>query len=411
MVTSHKTVAVIGAGPAGMMAAGAAANAGHSVMILEKNSHAGAKLDITGKGRCNITNLADMDELMRNIRNQAKFLLSAFARFSPDDTCRFFEALGVPLKTERGRRVFPMSDSARDITKALAGFAKSGGARFAFDHPVEGILVEKGAVSGVRLKDGRRIPCDAVILATGGRSYPKTGSTGDGYVMARALGHTVVPPVGSLVPLVSQDSFCAQMQGLSLKNTGLKLIKDGKCVFSDFGELLFTHFGVSGPMALSASAYMRDYHRHGYTIVLDLKPALTEDELDRRLISDFEKFKNRDFANSLSELLPVKMIPVVIALSGIPERIKTNAVTRAQRRSLVMLLKGFPIRIANPRPIDEAIVTAGGISTGEIDPRTMESKRIKSLYFAGEVIDVDAFTGGYNLQIAWSTGHLAGISV
>lgn len=407
----RKTVAVIGAGPAGMIAAGFAAAAGHRVTVFEKNKSAGTKLNITGKGRCNVTNRASMSVLLENIPNNPKFLLSAFSAFTPENVCEFFETLGVSLKTERGRRVFPESDRARDITGALLKFIKNSGAHLSVLHPVESILTENGAASGVLFESGDAFACDAVILAAGGKSYPGTGSTGDGFSMAAALGHTIVPPVASLVPLESNDGYCAQMQGLSLRNVGAKVFRDEKCIFSDFGELLFTHFGVSGPLVLSASAQMRDYNVCRYRILVDLKPALDEQALDKRLLSDFDKFKNRDFMNSLSELLPAKMIPVIVNLSGIPERSKTNAVTRAQRQTLISLLKGFPINISGSRPIDEAIVTSGGIETKEINPKTMESRFVKSLYFAGEVIDVDALTGGYNLQIAWSTGHLAGISI
>ena len=398
---------VIGGGAAGMMAALTAAQRGKNVILLEHEKFCGKKLRITGKGRCNVCNDCDVRSFLKNVPGNAKFLYSALNRFSPADTMAFFESLGVPLKTERGNRVFPVSDNAHDVARALEAAMKRAGVKLAFANAEE-IVTDGGAVSAIRCTDGL-IECQSALIATGGASYPLTGSTGDGYRMARALGHTVTPLRPSLVPLESDDPDCAEMQGFSLKNVTLTLLdKNGKVCYSELGEMMFTHFGVTGPLVLSASAHMRDDALAPYRIELDLKPGLDEKKLDARLLRDFEKYKNRDFANALSDLAGRTMIPVLIRRSGIPGDTKVNAVTREQRQALLRLFKAFPVSVRGPRPIAEAIITSGGVSVREIDPRTMESKLVRGLYFAGEVLDVDAYTGGFNLQIAWSTGRMAG---
>lgn len=398
---------VIGGGAAGMMAAITAAAGGAAVKVLERNPKVGRKLYITGKGRCNVTNNCSAEEVLRSTPCNGKFLYSCMERFPPAETMAFFEELSVPLKTERGNRVFPASDKAADIIDALLRELRRKKVELV-ETRATGLLVEGGAVRGVTTEQGE-FTGDAVILATGGVSYPLTGSTGDGYEMARALGHTVVQPKGSLVPLCSDDPCCPQMQGLSLKNTGMKVKNEkGKVVYQDQGELLFTHFGLSGPMVLSASAHLRRFDRERYTVCLDLKPALDEEKLDERLLRDFEEKSNRDFINALDGLLPRAMIPVMVERTGIPPETKVHSITRAQRRRLLELLKCFPIVLTGPRPVEEAIVTSGGIKVSEIDPKTMQSKLVPGLFFAGEIIDVDAYTGGFNLQIAWATGHAAG---
>ena len=399
-------IIVIGAGPAGMFAAATAARDGARVTVLEKNHRQGRKLMITGKGRCNITNNTTVEGLVAGCAVGGRFLYSAFSRFSPADTIGFFEERGVPLKTERGNRVFPVSDKAVDINDALVACCRERGVRFVTDSPVTAIETENGRVTGVRTAD-RLMPCDACILATGGASYPATGSTGDGYAFARALGHTVTPLSPSRVPLETAERDCAEMQGLSLKNVGITVSdQKGKKVYEDFGELLFTHFGLSGPVILSASSHIRS--APGHVVSIDLKPALSAEKLDERIRRDFSEELNRDFANSLGGLLPKSMIPVIVRRSGIPAETKINSVTREQRRALAALLKAYKLNVAAFRPIDEAIVTSGGVATKEIDPKTMRSKLIGGLYFAGEIIDVDAHTGGFNLQIALSTGFCAG---
>lgn len=404
----YPTIAVIGGGAAGLMAAGCAARAGARVLLFESNPKVGRKIYITGKGRCNVTNCCDVPQVLANVPVNPRFLYSALGQFSPQDAMAFFESLGVPLKVERGNRVFPVSDKAADIVDALFAFVKKQGVQLVFQ-PVSRIVSENGAVCGVEA-GGKTYEADRVIVATGGASYPATGSTGDGYRFARALGHTIVPPRPSLVPLVESGDVCREMMGLSLKNVRLAAFEDGKKVFEDFGEMLFTHFGVSGPLVLSASAHMRHFGSKSYRLAIDLKPALDEKTLDKRLLGDFEKHKNSDFINALGELLPRKMIPVVVRLSGIDARGKVHSVTRAQRQSLVRLLKAFPVEISGARPIAEAIITSGGVAVKEVNPKTMESKKVPGLYFAGEVLDVDAYTGGFNLQIAWATGRLAGLS-
>lgn len=403
-----KNVAIIGAGAAGMMAAAVSAGQGNRVTLIEKMPRPGRKLMITGKGRCNLTNACfDLEDLVAQVTSNQKFLYSAFSAFMPYDTIALFESLGVPTKIERGGRVFPVSDRAVDVVDALVRHAKKSGASFVFS-PAEQILCENGRIAAVQLQNGEVLPCDSLCIATGGKSYPGTGSAGDGYRFARSLGHTVTPLRPGLVGLVSPDAFCGQMQGLSLKNAGFVLLKNGKEVYRDFGELLFTHYGVSGPVVLSASSHIDTFSGADYTVSVDLKPALDDKKLDERILRDFSAAANRNFSNALGALLPAKMIPVVVARSGISADKKVNQITHGERAGLVRLLKNFSLRVTDFRPIEEAIITRGGVDVREIDPKTMRSKRIDNLYFAGEVLDVDAYTGGYNLQIAFSTGYLCG---
>ena len=402
----NKKITVVGGGAAGMMAAIRASELGASVTLLEPNERLGKKLNITGKGRCNVTNNAGPEELLANVPKNGKFLYSAFSRFDGRDTMAFFEGLGVPLKTERGKRVFPVSDSAFDISAALERRLKALRVTIVRDRAVR-LDIAEGTVIGVTGEKGA-YSADAVILATGGVSYPATGSTGEGHRMAAEAGHTVTPLQGSLVPLKEQGNDCARMQGLSLRNVQLTVFENEKKIYTDFGEMLFTHFGVSGPLVLSASAHMRRFDKKKYRLEIDLKPALDEPTLDKRLLSDFEKYANSDFCNALDELLPQKLIPVVVERSGIESRRKVHDITREQRRELLRQLKHFSVEIAGLRPVTDAIITSGGVKVGEIDPKTMESKRVKGLYFSGELIDVDAYTGGFNLQIAWATGRAAG---
>jgi predicted Rossmann fold flavoprotein len=406
---------VIGGGPAGMMAAGTAARNGLSVWLLEKNAVLGKKLRITGKGRCNVTNACDVRTVVESTPTNGRFLYGAVSQFSPSDTAAFFESLGIPLKVERGNRVFPVSDKAADIAEALIGFVRSAGVKI-LRGEAKKLLVEDGRVRGVELKDGKIITAANVAVCCGGASYPGTGSTGDGYLLAKQAGHPVTPLRPSLVPLTAQAEDaqdCRDMMGLSLKNIAIRVTdtKTKKVVYEDFGEMLFTHFGLSGPVILSASAHMRNMEPGRYRVSIDLKPALTPEKLDARLLRDFEKNRNRDFSNSLSELLPHKFIPVAVRRSGIPPETKCHSLTREMRRSFASLLKNFEIGIEGFRPIAEAIVTSGGVEVGLVDPKTMESKLVHGLYFAGEVLDVDAYTGGFNLQIAFSTGRLAGNSM
>ena len=402
-------VVVIGGGAAGMLCSAAAAERGLKVILLEPNKVLGRKLRITGKGRCNVTNNCDINEFLNNIPGDGRFLYSALNRLSPRDTMEMFEGLGLNLKTERGNRVFPVSDNANDVVGALQRWLNRTGVRVVHDS-AKHILAENNAVTGVETSDAV-IECRAAVICTGGLSYPLTGSTGAGYAMAQELGHTVTPTRPSLVPLESDDDYCAEIQGFSLKNVTLSAYEDGKLIYKELGEMLFTHFGVSGPLVLSASSHMRRFGEARYELRIDLKPGLDEKKLDARLLRDFEKYANRDFANSLGDLAGKAMIPVLVRLSGIPAETKVNSITREQRHELLKLLKSFPVSITGPRPIDEAIVTSGGVSTREINPRTMQSKLVDGLYFAGEVMDLDAYTGGFNLQIAWSTAYVAANSI
>ena len=401
---------VIGGGPAGMMAAGTAAERGAKVALIEKNQRNGKKLLITGKGRCNVTNDCDRDTFFANLPVNSKFMYSAFSRFTNRDVMDFFEQRGVALKVERGNRVFPVSDKAADINNALIDYCRQNGVRVMRD-TVTSIGSQEGRVISVSTEGGEEIPCGACIVATGGLSYPLTGSTGDGYRFAREAGHTVVQPKPSLVPLVIQEKDCRDAQGLSLRNIAITVTEpgSGKVIYRDFGEMLFTHFGMSGPVILSASSHIRDI-RKPYLISIDLKPALSLEQLDARIQRDFTQNINKDFGNSLSKLLPQKIISVIIKRTGIPYNTKVNAIRREQRLALAELLKHLDFTVTGFRPIDEAIITSGGVKVSEINPRTMESKLVEGLYFAGEVIDVDAPTGGFNLQIAFSTGRCAGIA-
>lgn len=401
-----KRVLVIGGGAAGMMAAITAAENGAAVTLLEPNERLGKKLNITGKGRCNVTNNADLPTLLANVPRNGKFLYSAFSRFDGREAMAFFEGIGVPLKTERGNRVFPVSDRAFDISGALERRLRALRVKLVRDRAVS-LTLENGTVTGAAGEKGS-YSAEAVILATGGVSYPATGSTGEGHRMAAAAGHTVTPLQGSLVPLREQGNDCARMQGLSLRNVGLTVFENDKKLYTDFGELLFTHFGLSGPLILSASAHMRHFEKKAYRIEIDLKPALDEQQLDKRLLSDFAKYANSDFCNALDDLLPQKLIPVMVEKAQIPPHQKVHDLTKEQRRTFLQLLKHFPVAIAGPCPVTDAIVTSGGVKVSEIDPTTMRSKLVKGLYFAGEIIDVDAYTGGFNLQIAWATGRAAG---
>lgn len=401
------SIAVIGAGAAGLIAAGTAASLGADVLLFETNPKVGRKIYITGKGRCNVTNNCETSNILANIPVNPRFLYSALGNFNAQDTMNFFESLGVPLKTERGNRVFPISDKASDIVDALFSYVKKQGVKIVF-HTVNDVLEHQ---NGFLIKtDDKQFTVDRVIIATGGASYPATGSTGDGYRFAKNFSHSIVSPRPSLVPLVEKGDTCQKLMGLSLKNVRLTALENNKKIFEDFGEMLFTHFGVSGPLVLSASAHMRHFGSKDYKILIDLKPALDDKTLDKRLLNDFEKYKNSDFINALGELLPRKLIPVIIELAGINPHTKVHSITKAQRASLSKLIKAFPVEISGARPISEAIVTTGGVNVKEINPKTMQSKKKTGLYFAGEVIDVDAYTGGFNLQIAWSTGRLAGIS-
>ena len=402
-------LAVIGGGAAGLLCAVTAAERGKSVALIEPNERLGWKLRLTGKGRCNLTNDCDVKTVLAHIPGGGRFLYGALSRFTPADAMAWFESRGLALKTERGNRVFPVSDNANDVAELLISLCRRNGVTRLRTRAV-GIALEEGAVCGVKTEQGL-VRCAAAAVCTGGLSYPRTGSTGDGYRLARSMGHRVTPTRPSLVPLVSPDPWCAELQGFTLKNVKLRAYEDDKLVYSEQGELLFTHFGVSGPLVLSASAHMPRMGEAAYRLEIDLKPALDEQTLDKRLLRDFEKYAARGFKNALGDLAGRSMIPVLVRLSGIPEDTRVSEITREQRRSLLRLLKAFPVSISGTRPIDEAIVTAGGVDLKEIDPRSMQSKLIPGLYFAGEVLDLDAYTGGFNLQIAWSTGHLVGDSV
>ena len=398
---------VIGGGPAGMFAAITAAKNGSRVLLLEKNSRLGKKLLITGKGRCNVTNNCSAQEVLQNTPRNGRFLFSAMVAFPPEKTISFFETNGCPLKTERGNRVFPLSDRSQSVLDCLQDMLR----RLPVvvrEETVREILTQDGYVTGVRTNKDN-YTASWVILATGGISYPATGSTGDGYAMAQALGHTIVPQEGNLVPLESGDADCAEMQGLSLRNVGVKLVDArNKTLYQDFGELLFTHFGVSGPTVLSASCHLKG---EGCRLLIDLKPALDEGKLDSRILRDLEQYQNRSMENALTDLLPRSMIPVVLRRLNIAPEMQANSLTKQSRRSLVALLKAFPVAVTGKRPVSEAIITSGGVKVSEINPKTMESKLVSGLFFAGEIIDCDAYTGGFNLQIAWATAYAAGSGV
>lgn len=403
-----KTNVIIGAGAAGLMAAAESAKRNINTILIEKMPRCASKVRITGKGRCNVTNACfDMEDLISNVPRNPRFLYSAFSAFMPYDTMAFFEDLGVPLKIERGNRVFPQSDKAADIANALIKNAERAGVRFVHGNAKE-FEFKNGKIGAVVLESGEKIKCDSVCVCTGGKSYPATGSTGQGYALAKSAGHKIIPVCAALVPLCCKNDFVSDLQGLSLKNISIELLKNGKKVYSDFGEMLFTHFGVSGPVVLSASSHIDDVKNNSYSLVIDLKPALDEATLDSRILRDFGEFINKDFINSLSKLLPKKLIPVIVKLSGIPADKKVNEITKQERLALVSLIKKFKVDISSLYDIDTAVVTRGGVDTKQIDPKTMRSKLVENLYFAGEVIDVDAYTGGFNLQIAFSTGFLCG---
>lgn len=403
-------VLIVGGGAAGMMAAVHASELSYDVTILEKNEKLGKKIYITGKGRCNVTNNSDIEVVFKNINKNPKFMYSALYGYDNSRVYSFFEDNGCPLKVERGERVFPVSDHASDIIKALSTVLNRQKVKIRLNCAAKDILTEDNKVTGVLLDNGEKVFADKVILATGGLSYPTTGSDGDGYKFAKRLGHTIVDTRPSLVPLETGETWVPMLQGLSLKNVELSLISDGKVVYKELGEMIFTHFGISGPLVLSASSYYDTEvsKNKNVTIFLDLKPGLDEETLDKRILRDFEKNQNRQFKNSLDELLPSKLIPVIIELSKIDPYKQVNEVTREERKTLLSLLKKLTVTPVGTRPIAEAIITRGGINVKEINASTMESKIVKDLYFAGEMIDVDAMTGGFNLQIAWSTGYLAG---
>jgi len=406
---TNSDIIIIGGGAAGAVAGITAARMGRSVIIFEKNERIGRKLRITGKGRCNVTNNCTNEELMNNVPVNPRFLYSAFSGFNSQDVMDFFEQLGVPLKTERGNRVFPVSDNAQDVVDALEKELKKLGVRV-INCRVTKILVDDGVCTGV-IAGGKEYNSQSVLIATGGKSYPNTGSTGDGYKLAESVEHTITPIYPSLVPLVSVEKYCSEMMGLSLRNVSVKLYDGEKLIYNEQGEMLFTHFGVSGPLILSASSHIRKMERGRYKIKIDLKPALDMKQLDMRIQRDFSENQNRDFINAIRKLLPAKLIPIAVRLSGIPAEQKVNVITKEQRKAFAELIKAFPITIADFRPIDEAIITSGGVSVKEINPKTMESKLVSGLYFAGEVIDVDAYTGGFNLQIAFSTAYSAGLNM
>ena len=406
----NNKVIVIGGGAAGLFAAISAAENGADVLLLEKNDRCGKKLRITGKGRCNVTNDCTTEEFLQNVPSNPRFLYGALSCLSTQDVKDFFESEGVPLKTERGKRVFPVSDKAEDIVFALVKACRDRGVKI-INEKVLSLMIEDEKIKGVKTHSGERY-ADAVIICTGGRSYSRTGSDGDGYEFARSAGHTVTPLLPSLVPIVCQGKLCPSLQGLSLKNVSLSIVDKStqKEVYSDFGEMMFTHFGITGPMVLSASAHIPDISTGRYEARINLKPALDEKTLDARVLSDFSKYSNKDLINALDDLLPQKLIPVVVSLSGVDERKKVNSITREERKALTDVIRSIRLSLTGFRSLEEAIITKGGISVKEIDPKTMASKKCKGLYLAGEVIDVDAYTGGFNLQIAFSTGKLAGQS-
>lgn len=406
-----KKVVIIGAGAAGLVAAAESAKRGNDTLLLERMPRPGRKIMITGKGRCNVTNACfDIDDLISNIVHNPRFMYSAFSAFMPYDTIALLEEMGVPVKIERGNRVFPVSDKAVDVVDALVGYAKSNGAVISHGR-AQSFRLDDGKISAVVLDDGSEIECDAVAICTGGASYPATGSTGDGYRLAKSTGHKIIDISPSLVPIVLSNNFVPRLQGLSLKNVSIHLYDGDREVYHDFGEMLFTHYGVSGPIILSASCHISKMQDNPLRILLDLKPALDEKTLDKRIQRDFAENNNKDFINSLSKLLPSKIIPVIVALSGIEPGTKVNQITKEERYHLVKVIKGIRLDVLGLRPIEEAIVTSGGVDVKEIDPKTMRSKLIDNLYFAGEVIDVDAYTGGFNLQIAFSTGFVCGNNI
>ena len=410
MLMENNKVIVIGGGAAGLFAAISAAENGADVMLFEKNDRCGKKLRITGKGRCNVTNDCSTEEFLQNVPTNPRFLYSALSVLSTQDVKDFFEDEGVPLKTERGKRVFPVSDKAQDIVSALVSACHSRGVKI-INEKVRSLVISEEKIKGIVTESGE-YTADAVIVCTGGRSYTRTGSDGDGYTFAKAAGHTVTPLLPSLVPIVCAGKLCPSLQGLSLKNVSLSITDKNtkKEVYSDFGEMMFTHFGITGPMVLSASAHIPDIASGKYEARINLKPALDEKTLDTRILSDFSKYSNKDLINALGDLLPQKLIPVVISLSGIDPRKKINSITREERQSLADVIRGLRLTLIGFRPLEEAIITKGGVNVKEIDPKTMASKKCAGLYFAGEVIDVDAYTGGFNLQIAFATGKLAGQS-
>lgn len=406
-------VIVVGGGASGMMASGTAAGRGLETLLFERNAFLGKKLMITGKGRCNVTNdCKELESLIKNVVSNGKFLYSSFSSFMPEDVMSFFESRGVKLKTERGKRVFPVSDKAADIVGCLEKFVIDSGVKVVNER-VKKIIVRDGRAAGVETFDKKQYFSNSVIIATGGKSYPKTGSTGDGYFMAKQCGHTVTELKPSLVALETCENFCREAMGLSLRNVEVKLedTKKGKIIFTDFGEMLFTHFGVSGPLVLSASAHIRQMEEGRYVLHIDLKNALDHAQLDKRLLRELLDGANRNFSNVLDTLLPKKLVPVFIELTGIDAQTKANQITKEQRQKVLKLLKDLPVTVRNFRPIDEAVITSGGVSVKEVDPKTMESKLVKDLYFCGEILDVDAYTGGFNLQIAFSTARTAGNSV
>lgn len=407
-------IIVIGGGPAGMFAAIAAAENGHNVTLLEKNEKLGKKLYITGKGRCNITNASDMEVLFANVMTNAKFLYSAFYAYDNQRVIDFFEENGLATKVERGNRVFPVSDHSSDVIATLAKVLRQKGVEVCLHTEVREILTEKCGeetkVSGLLLSNGRKMAADDVIVATGGFSYQTTGSTGDGYRFAKALGHEVTEITPSLVPFEAKEDYVKEMQGLSLRNVQVRIYQKKKLLYDEFGEMLFTHFGVSGPLMLSASALLKPKQTsQELQMEIDLKPALTQEQLDKRVLHDFEEAKNKQFKNSIGKLFPAKMIPAILELSGIDPDKKVNEITKEERAGFIRLIKAFPVTLTGLRGFKEAIITKGGVKVKEVNPSTMESKIVKHLYFCGEVLDLDALTGGYNLQIAWSTGYLAGV--
>ncbi|MDD7756127.1 MAG: NAD(P)/FAD-dependent oxidoreductase [Clostridiales bacterium] len=406
-----KKVVVIGGGPAGMMAAATAADNGAEVILLEKQHRLGRKLLITGKGRCNITNDCDVEELIENVPTNGKFLYSAFYTFTNYDAINMFNSLGLKTKTERGKRVFPESDKALDVAKALEKQVKDKNVKVILNAKVNKIVTKDDKIEKVIYNNNESIKCDSVILATGGLSYPLTGSTGDGYKFAKDLGHTIVSPKPSLIGIEVRENFVKDLEKLALRNVAIKVLNSkNKKIYDDFGEMEFTKYGLDGPIIKSASCRMKDTSKENYKIVLDLKPALDEEKLDKRIIKDFTKYTNKNFENSLDDLLPKKLIPIIVELSEIPRHTKVNQISKQQRLNLVHLLKNITFTVKRYRPIEEAIITSGGIKVSEINASTMESKIIENLFFAGEIIDVDAYTGGFNLQIAYSTAYLAGIN-